>query len=469
MSDVINTSSAVADPWAQFVVDQQAKQSGSNSNPTNNYSEYQGPKWAGITDQYKAFRLLGTPNTGLSKPGPYTVREVNWTRIKDDQGKTMYLTLPAPDSDEAQTHTMWKIINRVLEVSYVKDETGKNHKTFKNESTHPSSFAIVSKGGYKPEDGKNYQYSKGWKGQKVAVVNCIDRSQMDWHRANKKTMLLSKNVSAGQDGTEFADTGVPSFGFLTNLSTVVQSYGNWENYDIGIRKTGIMNNPYSIVNASAYKVARLPELPAQLYEYVADQGPLTDEERSFELYDLTKAVPYTSYTKIKNRLSNAIQLIDAEFGTNYLGEIADKAAKEAAAREADKAANPTPAQAPVAPAPVAPAPVTLNKAPEPVAPAMSFNEMAPVQPTAPVAPAPVTRATAAPVAAGIDTSILKGWSHLTEEQKAQVKSAVRGADGIIKVEYQNVDPDDYPTACETCGTLGLLAHTHCIGCGAEFN
>jgi hypothetical protein len=56
---------------------------------------------------------------------------------------------------------MWRIINKVNEVTWVKDATtGKNTKVFKNQNY--SWFEKVNKGGFAPTD-PSYQYARGWK------------------------------------------------------------------------------------------------------------------------------------------------------------------------------------------------------------------------------------------------------------------------------------------------------------------
>ena len=181
------------------------------------------------------------------KPGshskPTDAHEIFVSRILDDNGNRMKLKLPLHAEDPAHEHIMWRIINKVNEVLWVKDPvTGKSDKKYKY-ADRPW-FEKVNKGGYAPTD-QAYQYSKGWKGQQVIIMNVIDRED-NWCKENKHTKLLSKKINVSTDGTEYPEDGVPSFGFCNELSKIVTTYGSWERYDVQIRRTGQKTSPIEV-------------------------------------------------------------------------------------------------------------------------------------------------------------------------------------------------------------------------------
>ena len=172
---------------------------------------------------------------------------------------------------------------------------------------------------------KMFMFEKGWTGRNVLLMNVLDREQMEWHKENKHSMLISRNIGVGKDGTEFPEVGVPSYGFSGALGNLFKFYGSWEKYDIGITRTGLKEAPYRVINATKYI-----EETGDKSDLVLE-APLTDEERAYEQYDLGKLFQLTNYTKIYNHLKGKIARIDATLNTKFLDDLkflVDKEKKE---------------------------------------------------------------------------------------------------------------------------------------------
>ena len=292
----------------------------------NNFN-YETIKWSGLTTgEMKVVRALGgVPNSGDS---PFTARTVRHSSIVNDKGKKMRVILPMKDVDPS--YILWKVIDRVMDVDWVDKK-----KVYSVEKTHPEIFNIVAHNGY-PAGSPQNKYDKGWAGRDYFVFNCLDRDPevYAWSKANKHSVLLSKQVNAsqGQDGKliEYAEEGVPAYGFISILAmNIFKHYGDWRNYDLGVTRTGLMETPMRVINASKY----IEEVPEQLQPLVVN-GPLTEEEKSWAQYDLDKLFGVTSYTKLWNNLKLTFAKIDASLGTHFMDELKSLADAEVAERAA---------------------------------------------------------------------------------------------------------------------------------------
>ena len=278
-------------------------------------------------------------------------------------------------------------------------------------------------------------FDKGWTGRHVLLMNVIDREMMDWHKENKHTALVSRQIGVGKDGTLFPEVGVPSYGFVGALGNLFKFYKSWEKYDIGITRTGLMETPYRVVNASKY----FEEIPESKRTLISDQ-PLTDEEREFERYDLKTLFKFTNYTKIYNHLKGKIARIDAVLGTNFLSEMKHQVDLEKEEYSEMKANE------------------TLNDIKDTVT-----GEQ-------PVAGAPSEETTKVvqrerTVVKGNDFSNLEGWKGLTQEEKDGITN-VDLSTTPITIEY--ADKDAVLLACPECKTPGPETFGSCAACGLEF-
>lgn len=429
--------SQVDDAFKAYADDVSAEEA-SRRNPTPG-AGYTPLKWTGLEKNVvKVVRALGgVPN---SDDSPFTSRTVRIAHILNDKGKRMRVILPAADSAAANTNILWKIINRVMDVDWVDKK-----KYYVQEKKNPEIFNIVAYNALDENDNKR-KYGlegRGWSGRDFFIMNCIDRTpaMYKWHQENKKTALLSKtiNVAPNKKGeiTEYPEEGVPAYGFVNTLAnTIFKYYGDWRDYDIGIEKTGQMNTPFRIINANKH----IEEIPANLQKLVVT-GPLSEEEKTWEAYDLRKLFAPSSATKIYNGLKVTIRQIDDILGTNYLSELKYLADEEAKVRAANK---------------VAEEPEDDEEAP-PLAPAVVEE-----------APAREVKRETAPVRSTVLSSkeSLPAYDKLTDDEKNLIKSATKEANGSWTLEY-NTTSQKYK--CPSCQTISPAEFKTCPVCSFSFD
>ena len=490
MSETNNYSLVNDDVFDAFVA--KAKEDAEKEKNRNNGSsftprEYEQVKWVGLEEsQPKIIRIVGAPPSSMigGRPTqPTDAQEIWFSTIKDDNGKRMQLKLP-PKADKLQdSHIMWRIINAVKEVEWIKNPApGQEKKRFKNAGK--PWFETVVHGGFDPvQEEFQYKISKGWQGQEVVIMNVIDRED-NWCRENKHTKLLSKKVNTSKDGTtEYPTVGVPSYGFITQLANLIGRYGSWEKYDLAIRRTGQTNPPYEVKAATIFANAGLAESEIGTVKmgFISKEGTLTDEEKSWARYEISKLYAPTTYNKILTHLGATIKAIDADLRTNFFEEIQGLAEQEkkefeekygtsANVEVSDGPATDDSELSPLDESSILAAPSNVNTAATPTTPAATEQ------------PAPtVTRTFAAPSStpatynAGLSAdkiALLKGWSSLTPDEQAQIKDVVLNADGTIKeVVYSETSA---PTIqCidaqgQGCGYFSPSDFSHCPVCGASY-
>lgn len=401
-----------------------------------NYEEIQ---WTGLEPKkMKLIRAVGgPPDSGLDKT---TARSVRISYIYGDDGRPFRCILP--ERGEDPNHLLWKIISRVKAVDWI----GKKRINVV-EVKHPDIYNIIVKNGLAGSD-KRALYDRGWEGQLKLVMNVIDREQMTWHKEHKHTMLLSKNIGKGADGRLFPEEGVPSWGFASLLGQLFKFYKSWEKYDIGIVRTGIKESPYRVINACKH----IEEVePAELANLVVNL-PLTEEEASWERYDLSKIFGVTRYTKIYNKLRVTIARIDATLGTNYEAELKDLVEKEKAEFAAMKASEqgaPESEQTIYTPTERVGAAVATPGAeievPAAVAPVQGRGWMTPP----------------------FDTSKLLGWKDLSDEERRLITGTTTNASFEV-TGLQFSDPNLVLLGCNKCKVPSPENFTVCPVCGLHF-
>ena len=291
-------------------------------------------KYTGLVKgEMKIIRVLGgVPNRDgvISNMDPYTARVVRIASIRNDNGKFVKIVIPNRETDP--NHIFWRIINKVFEVDF--EETKKRKKkVYIIERKAPEVFELITKNGIPSNSMKRFGLEgKGWLGKDYLLMNCIDRdpSIYKWSRENKHTVVLSKSVnvytvpSTNNDSEPltiiYAEPGVPAFSFLTILSTnVFKYYGNWNRYDIGVEKTGLIQPAFRIINASKHK----EEVPKTMRPYVVD-GPLTPEELSWEKYNFNEIFKPVSESFFFYQFKNTIKRLDVGLNTQFYEELSEK-------------------------------------------------------------------------------------------------------------------------------------------------
>ena len=394
--------------------------------------DYESIEWTGLEPgKDKVIRILGNP-PGFGEAKPSDARVVIISRIVADDGKMIRVCRPSYEyfvnNGEAPEYFLDKVMSAAKGWRWI---NGK--RVCLLQEKNPDLYNKVDKNGFDPSDFR-YKVDKGWAGRAVFLANVIDRGQMDTHRSTKHSMLLSKKISYKGD-KEYAEDGVPAYGFVDKLIPRVVAYGPWEGYDLSVRKTGQMSNPYQVCVAS-----RVPEeVQSDVRQYIVAQTGLTEEEASWERYDLNKLYATTSYTKLWNRLRDTIRAIDKELDTHFyeeLKELADEEKEKLKSEEAEAKEEEISEVATVTEA----APFDINPAPK-----------------APIKERRVpTR--------DINWSLLPHADLLSDSQKAIIKSVTKQEDGSICVDY---DTDETIYRCiDGCSIDGIPeSFTICPVCG----
>lgn len=397
--------------------------------------EYEAIKWVGCeTNKPTIFRAVGgPPNSNIDNT---TARLVTISWLIDDNGKKMKLVRPSLTDDS--NHIINRIISKVLSPKWVNQQ-----KTYPVKDQYPYIYNIIKKNGVAETD-KRYKYEKGWQGKEVLIMNVIDRSDMEWHKANKHTKLLAKSVTPGQNGGEFVEEGVSAYAVIPKLTHLIRSYGSWEKYDISMVRTGKMDNPYTIINAT-----KTPEEVLLAYrQFISEEKVLTEEEESWERYDLAKLYAPTSFIRIFNRMKNTIKKIDTALGTSFYEELKELADAEKAALEKEAAEK-------ALENPVVSTPIT-----EVEEPLMEENIIIPSHVEEPVTP-PVRSRTVAQARVTLPYE-----DTLSDENKALIKSVTQKSDGSYDITWDC--SIDMLAGCPTCKTPSPLTATRCPVCGMQF-
>lgn len=486
MNETQFTASNDDDIFNSWIASEKEREEKEKTSKNYQKREYEAIKYVGLSKEHPTIvRFVGNfvaEDLKAHRPNPSDMKFMHISKIKSDDGKTtFYLYLPLRSDEPEQDHLMWKIIDTVYAKEWVKDPaTGKNKpiETFKIK--HPDVYEKVNKGGFTEADGKwPYMYARGWKGPEMLLINVIDRRD-DWCKVNKHTKLISKNVNVTAEGKEYADFGVPAFGFFGPLTNLRNNFKmGWEKYDVVITKTGEkldtvtnMFNGTAFTNPAAIttNLDKAMGIDPAEYKFISQEPALTEEELNYGRYDLDENFRVTSYRTIDKYLGKTIQLIDAAVNEDRINagkspdshfyadlqklvkEEADAWAKEKAAQDAaQETASET---APATPTETQPAP--------------SFETMAPVQEAAPIA------RTVSQEASGLSAeklAVLKGYNELSTEQKSYIKDVVLNSDGTLNhIEWTDTAPSllDCPKDMGGCGQLSPNSFSVCPACSKHF-
>lgn len=481
MSDTMFTSANDDDIFQNFLEDEKSKKAEAEARKSfagSNFTkkEYETIKYVGLSRKHPTIvRFVGNfveEDLKAKRSNPTDMKFMHISKIKADDGKQIfYLYLPLRSDDPETDHLMWRIIDAVYRKEWVKDPTtGKNKPVEVVKIQHPDIYELVNKGGFTEADGKwPYMYARGWRGPEMLLINCIDRRD-DWCKTNKHTKLLSKSVNVTDDGKEYAEFGIPAYGFFDKLVDIRKNFKQgWEHYDVVVTKTGEgIETKNNLFNGTAFttEAARAAKLdlgmgiPESEYKYISQEPALTNEELSYQRYNLDENFRPTSYHTINKYLGKSITKIDAALGTHFAADLAKLVEEETETwkKEAEEKA---------AAAPMAPAPAVVNSS--------ESNDTDTGAPS--VEPATVRRvAEAAPAqpASGLTpdkTALLKGYNELTDEEKSYIKDVIVKADGTLDhIEWAESAPTllDCPQSQGGCGQLSPNSFTICPCCGKHF-
>lgn len=295
---------------------EQQKKQQSGGNFGNLSAAYQDIAYTAINvNEDKVVRILGAPI--LLRQEPTDPKLFFHSMIRGDDGKKFRCIWTDPS--ENRMWFLWKVFDKVMENRY--DRTT-NKRVYFHAETHPDLYELVSKNG-QPDN----KMERGWYPQKMVALNVIDRHDMEWHKKNKQTKILSKKASDLGDGNFFFDPGISDYSYQMVWDDLVEYYGDWENYDVVFRKK--TESPFYNVR---HGISHVNEIMKDARPFVVE-GPLTEEELMWSRYDFDALYPVTSFGKIKARLANTIKKIDGAFGTKFYDELEDLVEKEQAEQE----------------------------------------------------------------------------------------------------------------------------------------
>lgn len=394
------------------------------SNAQNGASNggFQFPTCVGIGDKAIVRFIYGVPASPLEPrfKNPYVAKLVNLAWIKDDEGKTMRMILPAIIGNKPQVpSTMCDFLDTVLAQVWCdftpeeiaarqldpkldakkKAAKGEFRPFYKNRPDYGAQtygtktlgeiFDFINKSGHQPGE-QYYESQKSWRGQTVYIANVIDRKDPEWHKANKKTKLLMGSVKL-KAGNKITNKEA-SWYRMSSITDFANNAGANMNYDVMIKP--VYGPDGKEISNAPYKFSELSSRAEKDYwtDIASDITPeeralvrgaaLSEEEKQMDLIDISLYYHITPASTIVKRLIKTIDAFDLMAGTNFGERFRMEAKmeeeKKAAAKEATAESAPQPT-----PAPVTPQPQVV-----PNTPAMeSVPTQAPVPPVQPQAPA----------------------------------------------------------------------------------
>jgi hypothetical protein len=316
----------------------------------SNYQSFDNVEWTGFkgspegkvirfTDDFFARKMDDFTDKSMIAPdgthvlNKYSGRVINAVRILGDGGKFFWAIVPSKEEDP--NHIYWRLMDTVLKRDWIDDPKGatnsdgtvKKVPVYVHEEAYKKLVGYFKNNGFDFNGSKN-QYDKGWKVREGFVANVIDRIAIDRHRELQKTLVLSKSITVDEEKNRMYvnDYGIPSFGFVKPLFDLMGSYGQPNTFDMYIERTGEREMPWKIKNASRV----IDEVPEFYHEFVSTDSGLTDEELSWERYDLDARFGVTSYLKWFKRAKVLIKEVDTSFKSYFFDELEEKAEKDKA-------------------------------------------------------------------------------------------------------------------------------------------
>jgi hypothetical protein len=265
------------------------------------------------TEMGRVIRIFGNPLVIREKPTDPKL--VYISLILGDNKKKFRCIWPSKQEDP--NWILWRIHDLVL--AYTGVGSGIDYrKDYIYKDVHPECFKRVSK-----NNNTESQYEKGWKPTQYVLMNVIDRNDPEFHKEHKHSKILSKKATKGDGDAVWYEPGVPITTYNSIWDEVAEYYGLFDGaYDVVVKK--LKDDPWYRTHHGTGEQIKLTEEEKSL---VVD-GPLTDEEKNYKLYDFDKLFAITSYTKILSRLGAFIKKIDFDFETEFYRELVELSDKE---------------------------------------------------------------------------------------------------------------------------------------------
>lgn len=458
-----------------------AAQGNSSGGNSKWLEEFKKIKYVPISTKCTVVRCLGRlPKHFGSTKSETDAMIVCRAPMMTDKGFTFDVTFPDPADNP--NHILNKIAKKVMEFDWVKQADGSNKIVYIHQLSHPESFKWVRYGGV-PE--KIQKFNTGLTSKPVVIMNVIDRSD-DYCAKNKKTKILCRGVSEYElkSGDHKGETvtkplwGISLFTLNNGVQELSKNYGNWESYDMMIRKiesTGKNNKKvisYEFKNASNLQkkdnwddYKSCPEIDDNFKKSISI-GDLTDEEMSYERVDLEKFFGPTTATTLLKLFRKKIEKIDEDFDTDFISELEDLSAEEKKTWKAEQEARKnSKSEMDYAASEEAsddfegieeePVAVTESK-PETVAES-SRRRIALTEETAP---------TEDVVAPKINKALLK-WDDLDDNLRSQIEETIEEGGKLKSIEFK-LQPGCSVEPCPVCNIAFPDNWNICPSCGNKF-
>jgi hypothetical protein len=299
--------------------------------------------WMGLNRDFRVFRMLGLPPK--MRLGGTDALQVFFSKIVDDEGKAERHVVWKPKLNQDGSHYFgsgedridldpdWILLKLYKEITSFKwkkqseEERAAGNpgvKLFDHEESDAFKRVMHNK-----KTGSKNKYDNPFYPKLRAVFNVLDRHDMEWHRENNHTKLLTSRLSVidtDQGGQiQFPEVGVPITCFEMIMENVVAplakrgEMADWQNLDIVVKK--LSSNPwYEVRDATESKIGDAAE--------IASTAPLTDEEMEWERYDLDKIYQPSTYQKLHKHFRGLFQSWDGYRGTNYYKQLEELVEKE---------------------------------------------------------------------------------------------------------------------------------------------
>ena len=417
------------------------------------------------TKRLKFYRIVGWPIHLRHEDPQYSPKVVMISRIIDDRGKWRRFILPT--REENNNHILYKLIDKVLEGPYNQDT---KTKSYTHVASHPEVFKHIF------ANSKEGTYQNGWKPTQYVVMNVIDREMMAWHKENKHTVIVSKKANIDKSDSEKVyyepGTTMAMYNAITG-DDVGGAYGYPLNYDVVIKKLSELPwyKAYHSKDFMSYAGAQYESEEAFKVDYPFYDPEMhvrlnTEEEDSWEMFDIEKLYKVSSYQKINNALKGWVKKFDSEFGQNLSQELQNLANEEKKAYKETEQENETSVSTPVEaasiPIEVTPATIVTSKQGVPELPVQSTSV-----PIAPVVQEEVPTRSRQPVGFDLASLTNEGFiaiGKLTEEEKA----TVTGYDNEKGTLIYNIEGPTYKCTSENCTNNTPEFFHLCPKCGVTF-
>jgi len=406
-----------------------------------------------VKDEYRILRMLGDyPEGDNHKPTDWTY--VKSSMFKDDKGKFMSIiwkTGKNPFADLFYYMTAGK---------WDKDaNNGKGEKIYEKDGCDLLKRILT--------DNSDNPYASGWKPSIRVLGNVIDRHD-DWCKTNKHTKCIAKSMTE-KDGKVYYTQGITKAMFNLVWDDLCTEYGLlYDEFDVAIRTLS-----KKIGDNTWYKVKNAGDSEAILKAAGAKDGvdylplvssePLTEEELSYEMYDLSD-IPFVSTpTPMKfvfERLKKFVKAVDAKYDTDFYTAFEEAIAEETEEYKQKKAED---AEGKPVQTSLTEKKETLEKVTEETEdlPEGDYEEEKPkVRKVRKVKVEPKKEVFSVD---SLDPEEYKGLPNLSDEEKSLIIG--QSNDGTLLF---SVDEDEMGS-CSTCKADFPDDHDTCVYCGQQFD